>query len=94
MVYGIMSLIISFIGFSALALTLDRHWQQFRNGIPGAKEKLALWSAGWFLLLVSVFPCTANWGTAIGLSVWFGIISVSGSVLVMLLSYAPVKAIK
>ncbi|QAR33460.1 DUF3325 domain-containing protein [Geovibrio thiophilus] len=93
MLYGIISMILSFSGLAALALSLDRHWQQFRAGIPAAKDKIILRTAGWLLLAVSLVPCAAHWGTAIGLSAWFGAASVSGSVLVMLLSYAPAKKI-
>jgi len=91
MLYGIISMILSFAGFFALAFSMDRHYQQLKSEPLNLKSRIMFRAAGWVLLAVSILPCTAHWDTAIGLSVWFGVLSVSGSLLVMLLSYIPAK---
>lgn len=87
MLYGIITLVVSFFGFAALAFSLERHYAQISEGELTSQNKLIFRVIGWVLLAVSVVPCVFYWGTSIGLSVWFLAVGVSGSILVMILSY-------
>lgn len=87
MLYGVISIIVSFAAFTALALSMEKHFLQIFGGVIGSSQKLLFQVAGWALLIVSLIPCLQHWGTAIGIGVWLGILSLSGSVLVTGLSY-------
>jgi hypothetical protein len=88
MMYGILAIIISFFGFAALAFSLERHYAQISDKKLTTGNKVLFRLVGWVLLAVSVAPCIAQWETAIGISAWFLIASVSGSILVLILSFA------
>ncbi|MOA68604.1 hypothetical protein D3C78_1963020 [compost metagenome] len=55
--------------------------------------RLGLRGAGWLALLVSLLLCVQAWGWAMGPVAWFGVISLAGMVVVMLLPYWPKLAV-
>jgi hypothetical protein len=51
--------------------------------------RIGLRSAGWLALLASLVLCAQAWGWAMGPVAWFGVLSLAGLLLVMLLPYWP-----
>lgn len=88
---GLIAIAITFTGFSLIALAMDKHRAQITDREFSPKLKPAIMIAGWVLLIVSAVPCVQQYKISIGLTAWFGCMSVSGSVLVLMLAYIPRK---
>lgn len=83
-------ILFAYAGFSALCLSLSRHYRQVRGRVPSANTVLALRLAGWILLALSLLLCMwldKSWSLA--LVTWAGSLSAAGLWLVFLLPYRP-----
>jgi len=88
------SLFLAYAGFLGLGLAMDRHHQQVFAVRPSAGRQRAMTVAGWALLALSPVPSVIGLGWSIGLSAWFGLLTVAATVLVLLLPYAPRAALR
>ena len=80
--------VLSFSGFAALALSMDRHYRDLSGRPPARLRKLALSVAGWSLLCASLVATVAGQGVSIGLTLWFGIITLAALLVALSLTYA------
>ncbi len=84
-----LALSLAYAGFTCLCLSMRRHHRQVWTGDASAAKLLGFRLAGWLCLVLSLSVCIGVWGWAVGLVVWFGVLTFVGSVLVFLLPYAP-----
>ncbi|QAR33450.1 DUF3325 domain-containing protein [Geovibrio thiophilus] len=91
MLSGLITLALTFTGFTLIALSMDKHHAQIIGSEINPKLRPAFMFFGWVLLIVSAVPCVQQYKISIGLSAWFGCMSVSGSLLVLMLAYTPKK---
>jgi hypothetical protein len=91
---ALLAFALTYGGFLALCLSMDRHHQDVMGGRrPGARRRYRLRGAGWALLALSAWPCIAAWGWTIGPVGWCGVLTAAALPLVFLLPYAPRVAI-
>ncbi len=86
-------LLLAYSGMLALCLGLDRHYRQVWQRLPGPWLRRALRLGGWLALGASLASSIAAWGWAMGPIGWFGLISLAGLGLVMLLPYRAKGAV-
>ena len=84
---------LAYIGMLGLCQGLERHYKQVWQHAPSATVRRLLRGAGWFSLALSFYFCGRAWGWAMGPIGWFGMLSVSGFGLLMLLPYRPRLAV-
>lgn len=86
----LLGLALSYAGFTALCLAMERHHEQVfgQRRIPAGRRRM-LRLAGTLLLLASPLPCVviAGWGT--GTVLWCGMLTAAALTLTLLLPYAP-----
>jgi len=80
---------LSYAGFSALCLAMERHHQQMLGNTPSAGRKVQLRMAGWALLGFSLWASVMSAGWAMGLVRWTAVLMGSAVLLVWLLPYRP-----
>lgn len=83
------SLALSFLGFVALALAMDRHHGQVLDGRPDPRFRTLMRVAGTALLGFSAVPCVVAHGWSIGLTWWLGVLTAAVLPVVLLLTYRP-----
>ena len=76
-------------GLAALCFAMDRHYRQLRHRMPQRTVQAVLRIAGIALLVFASVACGAERGWAMGLVAWFGMATVSGLVIALLLPWAP-----
>ncbi len=82
-------LLFAYSGMLALCQGLERHYKQVWGKPCAPWQRKGLRVLGWSALGVSFLLCVAAWGWAMGPVGWFGVISLAGLTLVMLLPYVP-----
>ena len=89
-----LALALSYSGFTALCLAMDKHqFDLYGKDHASARRMRELRVLGWLLLAVAFVLCVAAHGWAIGPVQWLGALTVAAVVLVLwLLPYRP-KAI-
>ena len=87
------ALAFAYIGMLTLCQGLERHYKQVWGKPPAARLRRVLRVAGWLSLGLSFWFCGLAWGWAMGPVGWFGMISLSGFSLLMLLPYRPRLAV-
>ena len=82
----------AFAGFAALALAMDRHFEDLlgRGRKPG-KLRPCLRAGGALGLAASLLACLAADGATQGWVLWLGVMTAAAMAVVLLLSYAPRK---
>lgn len=83
----------AYLGMLALCQGLERHYKQVWKTVPSTRLSRALRVAGWISLALSFWFCGQAWGWAMGPVGWFGLISMNGFGLLMLLPYRPRMAV-
>ncbi|HKS13121.1 MAG TPA: DUF3325 domain-containing protein [Pseudomonas sp.] len=86
-------LLFAYSGMLALCQGLERHYKQVWGKPCAVWQRRVLRALGWVGLGVSFVLCVQAWGWAMGPVGWFGVMSLSGLVLVMLLPYVPRVAV-
>ncbi|MGU3667393.1 DUF3325 domain-containing protein [Methylobacterium sp. A49B] len=85
----LLSLLLGFSGFAALALSLDRHHRAaFRSPVPRRRVP-GLRAAGWSGLALSFAAAVASAGWNFGPVQWTGALTGSALMVVALISYRP-----
>lgn len=83
------SMLLCLVAFAALALSLPRHHRDVLGTMPSARRQQNLRIVGWCFLIASALPLVSGAGGAIGLTSWFGAASLSGLMVMVLLTYRP-----
>lgn len=81
--------LLSYAGFSALCLAMERHHQDLLGHKPSSQRRMQWRVAGWVLLAVSLWVCVATSGWSMGLVRWTAVLMGSAVLLVWLLPYQP-----
>ena len=84
---------LAYIGMLGLCQGLERPYKQVWQTVPSAPLRRLLRGAGWFSLALSFYFCGRAWGWAMAPIGWFGMLSLSGFGLLMLLPYRPRLAV-
>jgi len=85
----VLSLLLAFSGFSALALSLERHHRAvFRSPVPRSRSG-GLRAAGWAGLTLSFATAIACAGWSFGPVQWIGSLTFSALAVVALIAYRP-----
>ena len=79
----------AFAGFGALCLSMERHAKQVFNLIPKSAYRLIASTLGWALLFFSLIQSVQNYGVSVGITAWFGALSLTATAIGLLLAYAP-----
>lgn len=82
--------------FAALGLAMDRHYEDSygRGREPSARQRRLLRAGGSGGLLLSLWACIAATGASQGWVFWFGVLTLSALAVVLMLSYAPRRAMR
>ena len=83
------AVVFAYVGMLALCLGLEQHYKQVWGRAPAPWLRVALRSAGWSALAISLWVSGVAWGWAMGPVAWFGGISLAGFGVAMLLPYWP-----
>jgi hypothetical protein len=83
------SCITAFGGFTALALAMDRHFEDYygRGKAPGPGWRHALRGAGTVALVLSLLASLASHGRSQGWVLWLGVLTAAALAVVVVLSY-------
>ncbi|MBB3102509.1 DUF3325 domain-containing protein [Azomonas macrocytogenes] len=84
---------LAYTGMLALCLGLERHYRQIWRETPPVWLRRGLRVGGWMVLVMAFHACNLAWGAAMGAVGWFGLVSLTGFVLLLLLPYAPRLAV-
>lgn len=87
------AVVVAYVGMLALCLGLERHYKQVWGRAPARVLRVGLRVTGWLALALSFALCGAAWGWAMGPVAWFGVISLAGFGVAMLLPYWPRVAV-
>lgn len=83
------SLVLAYAGMLGFCLGKERHWKQLMNPrIPVRLRRVCI-PAGALLLGLSIVAALRVWPGGMALVAWFGLISLTGFALLMLIPYAP-----
>lgn len=80
-------LLLAYSGMLGLCLGVERHFKQVWQRVPGPLLRRGLRLGGWLGLAGSFVASAAAWGWAMGPIGWFGLVSLAGLALVLLLPY-------
>lgn len=84
-----LSLLLAYTGMLGCCLGMERHWKQLvGTRLPVAWRHLCK-PLGTLLLALAVYAATGAWPVGMALVGWFGLISLGGLALLLLLPYAP-----
>lgn len=83
------SLVLAYAGMLGFCLCKERHWKQLVNPrVPARLRRLCIPVAS-ALLALAMYVSSHAWPTGMALVSWFGLISLTGFALLMLMPYAP-----
>lgn len=85
----LLALALTYSGFTALSLAMNRHYKQVFATRPSPLQRVVFKASGWALLVVAAWRCLVVFGAANGPIVFLGLISAAGLSLIVLLSYRP-----
>lgn len=77
----------SYIAFGLLALAMFSHHREVLGKVPSDKQSRILSITGWLGLAFTYWGCTLEQGAAYGSVIYFGLLTVSGLLVIMTLSY-------
>lgn len=76
-------------GMLALCFGVERYFKQVWQQPLSPKLRIVLRTMGWGALILSLLLCAQAWGWPMGSVAWFGMISLGGIVVALLLPYWP-----
>ncbi|MCQ4312854.1 DUF3325 domain-containing protein [Stutzerimonas sp. VN223-3] len=83
------SLLLAYAGMLGFCLGKERHWKQLAHPhVPARLRRLCV-PVGALLLGLAVYTATRVWPGGMALVGWFGLISLTGFALLLLIPYAP-----
>lgn len=81
--------VLAYAGMLGLCQGLERHFKPVWGRTCPPALRRSLRGMGWLGLLLSLLLCVQAWGWAMGPVAWFGVMSLAGLLLVLLLPYWP-----
>lgn len=85
----LLPVLLSYGGFTALCLSMDRHHRDLLARTPTARVRRVLQLCGWSLLGLSLAAAVLATGWSLGLVEWCAALMASAMLLVWLLPYRP-----
>lgn len=85
----LLALLLCYGGFTALCLSMDRHYADLLGRKPSARRRQSMRVGGWLLLTLSLWTAVSATGWGLGLVEWFAVLMSSALLLVLLLPYRP-----
>jgi len=87
----LIALALSLIGFLYFAVTVKKHLQIIygKKARITPAQKWILHGLGYLHQALALYPCILAWEYQVGITVWVGIVHLTGFVLVPLLTYRP-----
>ncbi|MBA1262569.1 DUF3325 domain-containing protein [Stutzerimonas sp. NM35] len=85
----LLSLSLAYAGMLGFCLGMQRHWKQLASARLPAVARRICTPVGGALLGLSGWVATDVWSSAMAAVAWFGLISLTGLALVMLMPYKP-----
>lgn len=83
------SLMLAYAGMLGFCLGKERHWKQLVNPrVPIGLRRVCI-PAGSVLLGLAAFAACLVWPSGMAVVGWFGLVSLTGFALLMLVPYAP-----
>ena len=79
----------AFAGCGSLCLSMERHARQVFDSIPKSAYRLMASIIGWALLVFSLIQSVQHHGISVGVTAWFGVLSLMATAVGLLLAYAP-----
>lgn len=86
---GIASFALCYAGLSGVCLAMDRHHRQVWQRSSSVSRSRLLRVGGWLLLALSLAACIRTSGFSVGAVLWFGVLSATSLLIVVLLPSAP-----
>jgi hypothetical protein len=87
------SFLLAYAGMLGFCMGKERHWKQLANPrVPSELRRLCV-PVGCLLLGLAVYASCQVWPGGMAVIGWFGLISLAGFALLMLLPYAPRLAV-
>lgn len=85
----LLTTLLCFVGFSALSLSMSRHYADATGGklVPARRQWLRV--LGWFALLLSLWAGIEAAGWGMGLVQWSASLMISAMALLIVLSWQP-----
>ena len=84
-----LSLTLAYTGMLLFCLGMERHWKHIASPRVPAKLRRVCAPLGTLMLALTVYTCSFIWQPGMAWVGWFGMISLGGLALLMLLPYAP-----
>jgi len=89
----LLSLSLAYSGMLGFCLGMERHWKQLASArLPVVARRICT-PFGGALLGLSGWVATDIWSSAMAVVAWFGMISLTGLALVLLMPYKPRQAL-
>jgi hypothetical protein len=85
----LLPLLLTYTGFTALCLSMPRHYDELLGHKPSTRRRQSLALSGWLLLGFSLWAAVTSNGWSFGLVDWFAVLMLSALALVLLLPYRP-----
>ena len=85
----LLAALMCYVGFTALCLSMTRHYSDLLSGALTAHRARLLKLAGWLLLALSSWVAVASDGWEFGLVQWFAVLMASVLLLVFLMPFRP-----
>lgn len=85
----LLALLLCYGGFTALCLSMDRHYTELLGRKPSVRRRQGMRILGWLSLTLSLWAAVSATGVGLGLVQWFAVLMLSGLLLVLLLPYHP-----
>ncbi|WP_313455543.1 DUF3325 domain-containing protein [Stenotrophomonas sp.] len=84
---SVVAWLLAVAGFTALALSMDRHHRDVFGALPTPKRRRGLRAVGWAAVLASVTCCIVGWGVAYGVIAGLGVMAAAAAPPLFWLSY-------
>lgn len=81
------ALLLNYIGLFALNLSMERNAKLVLEAPLSLKKIQILKVFGWIFLALSLFHSILAWGVSIGITAWFGVITLIAGAIVFIQSY-------
>ncbi|MBK3867095.1 DUF3325 family protein [Pseudomonas stutzeri] len=85
----IASLLLAYAGMLGICIGKERHWKQLVHSRAPVRLRRLCVPAGSLLLGLGVYAAGRVWPGGMALVGWFGLISLAGFALLLLMPYAP-----